>query len=42
MLTFLRKPRTVKPVVLTERGQGLAWLLSFLAFLMWICVEAKS
>ncbi|WP_332657327.1 hypothetical protein [Brevundimonas sp.] len=43
MLTALRRhSRRARPVVLTERGQMLAGLLFFLAFLLWICVEAKA
>lgn len=37
-----RRRGPVRPIVLTERGQGLAVLLFAIAFLLWVCVEAKG
>ncbi len=42
MLTFLPPRRTARPVVLSERGQGLALLLFALAGLLWLAARAKG
>lgn len=42
MLTFLPRPRRTRPIVLTERGQGLAALLFALAALLWLAAKAKG
>ena len=42
MLTYLPPRRRARPVVLSERGQGLAVLLFFLAGLLGLCARAKG
>jgi hypothetical protein len=42
MLTLLPRRRPARPVVLTERGQMLALLLTLLGILFWICAAAKG
>lgn len=42
MLTFLPRGRRARPVILSERGQGLAVLLAALAGLLWIAARAKG
>lgn len=42
MLTFLPRRRASRPVVLTERGQGLAALLGAIAALFALCAAAKG
>lgn len=42
MLTFLPRRRNTRPIVLTERGQMLALLLTLLGILLWVCAAAKG
>ena len=42
MLTFLPRRRPTRPVVLSERGQGVAGLLFALAALLWLAAKAKG
>lgn len=42
MLTSLRRRRSPRPVILTERGQMVAGLLILLAGLFWLCAAAKG
>lgn len=42
MLTFLPRRRPARPIVLTERGQGLAVLLFAIAGLFALCLAARG
>lgn len=42
MLNFLPRRRPARPIILTERGQGLAGLLFTIAGLFALCAAAKG